>query len=188
MIAATENDLKTSGIFLIEPQGCGQKKGASSKQKLSKSPGAIARKLDKKAEKYIIGVSYSGQSEETVQEKVKTLEARVKKMQKRYSENHAQTADDVTCAVGAVMLSFSAGPKERDQAKSYFDKIICVAMSIQATPLLWRIAAAHRMFLVVLSDNENPQATAFREIAAQGQSTQLQSEELQYQWSPCSVL
>jgi len=67
--------LKTSGFFLIEPQGCGRKKSASSKQNQCKSPGAIARKLDKNAEKYIIGASYSGQSEETVQEKVNALQA-----------------------------------------------------------------------------------------------------------------
>jgi len=170
--------LATSGLFLIEPEGCGRKKSAESKQKLSKSPGAIARKLDTLAEKYIVGESYSGQSENTIRGKVETLEDRVKKLQIRYNENHAEKAEDVTCAVGAVMLCFSAGPKQREQAKSHFDKIVCESMSAQATPLLWRIAQARRLFLVVLSDTENPQATALRELAAQSQSTQLQLDEM----------
>ena len=132
-------ELTTSGIFLIEPQCCGKTKSAASKQKLSsKSPGAISRKLEKTAEKYIIGESYSGQSEDTVR-KVIGLEDRVKKMQTRFSEYHAANADDVTCAVGAVMLCFSSGPRNREDAKSYFDDLVRENMSPQATPLLWRV-------------------------------------------------
>lgn len=49
-------ELASSGFFLIEPKSCGRMKSI-----------AIEKKM---AEKYIIGESYSGQSQETVIEKV----------------------------------------------------------------------------------------------------------------------
>ena len=173
-------ELPTSGVFLVTPNDCGQKKAIKAKQKMSHSPGAQDWKQEKMAEKYIIGESYSGQSEETVAEKVHTLEDRIGKMISHFKAKHSKgLADDITCAVGAVLLCFSSGAKERNDARIYFSNIIYREMSPNETPYLWRLAAARRCYLLVLANIENPQATSLREIVGISESTQLSLQSLE---------
>jgi len=165
-------EMPACGMFLLNP-GVSQECVQAATLKLSKSPGALGRKIEDKIEKCIVGETYSGQNEMTVGGKVASLEERIQKMIVRYTQNHGIGCADVTSAVGAALLCFSCGSKSRKDSKAYFSTVILDKMDEIDTPLLWRIAKAHRLFLVVLSNSECPISATHRQLAQQTESLEL---------------
>lgn len=96
----------------------------------------------------------------------------------RFKVHHMTALDDVTGAMGAALLCFSSGTKDRRDSENYFSGIIDSMVNAESTPLLWRLAAARRLFLVVLDSSENPNATSLREIVSLHESTQDGIEEI----------
>ena len=166
-------DTSTSGIYVVAPSSCsGKKSEPTPSQKLSGSPGAKERNVELEAEKYVIGETYSGQSNAKVRDKLRELEIKIKKMVSRHDEKHASTCGDVTSLVGAAILAFSNGSKSRSAAATEYLLRISSLLNKASTPYLWRLAQAHRFFLVVLSAHESPVASALREVAAGQQASE----------------
>ena len=152
------------GIYVVLPNGIRKKKPKGAPRKLGNSPGAVAANLVKTAEKYVVGESYSGDQEKRIKEKVKQLEATLEKMKQRHS-SQSDAVSDVTSLFGAAILSFTCQSLPRkDQSKKCM-KAVKEELSSATTPILWRLAQAERLFIVVLSTSEGANTCAFREIS-----------------------
>jgi hypothetical protein len=136
------------------------------KQQLGHLPtGAKERSVHTVEEKYVIGETYSGQNDFEIRKKVWDLEEKITKMisrRARFGQN-CNTCTDVTSLVGAAILASSCGSRERKTAVAGFNQTILSTMDPKETPNLWRLAQAHRLFLVVLSQSESPVTSASRE-------------------------
>jgi hypothetical protein len=132
------------------------------------SLGAKDRNIEH-AEKYVIGESYSGVRDTMVDKKVIQLELKIAKMVTR----HGGSCSDVTSLVGAAMLAFSNGSKPRNLAATSYQQIVSTNVTEDKTPNLWRLAQAHRLFLVVLSQNECALTSTFRGIAENMENIEL---------------
>jgi hypothetical protein len=152
------------GIYVVRPNGASKMKPKGAPKKLGNSPGAAAANLGATAEKYVVGESYSGDREYRIKAKVKELEEKLEKMKQRHS-SQSNAVRDATSLFGAAILSFTCQTLPRkDQSKKCM-KAVLEELSSAATPILWRIAQAERLFIVVLSTSEGPSTCAFREIA-----------------------
>ena len=153
----------TLGIYVVELRGVPLKKPKGAPRKLAKSPGVKAANLERTAEKYVVGESYSGDREDRIKRKVKELEEKLVKLKDRH-ETQSCAVSDVTSLFGAAILSFTCQSLPRkDQSKKCMAAVL-EELSSDKTPILWRLAQAKRLFLVVLSTKEGPCTCALREI------------------------
>lgn len=159
----TNNDL---GIQVVVPPNILKKKAvAAPSDNLKRSPGAIASNLQNKADKYIIGESYSGEQESKVRAKVGALEEKISKMMYRTQRLSGRSINDVTSLFGAGILSYVCpmGVKRLKHANNCKQQIL-QEISKKKTPHLWRLAEARRLFLCVLSSTEGAHTTSLRAI------------------------
>lgn len=173
-------ETKPNGIYLIEPDNIGdlQRSATSTSDNRKKSPGAQERKLDDKAEKYVIGETYSGENKYKVQGKVKELEKKIVTMVNRHKEKHGRSCSDVTSLVGAAIMALTSGSKARGSAADSLKDTISNRVKQDKTPYLWRLAHARRLFLVVLSQDETAVTSSFRFIASSLDSNDVRMQSI----------
>jgi hypothetical protein len=153
------------GIYVVRPNGMRKMKPKGAPRKLAHSHGAVAANLVRTAEKYVVGESYSGDREERIKGKVKQLEEKLEKMIQRHVSQSGGAPPDVTSLFGAAILSFTCQASPRKEQSKKCMKAVLEGLSSASTPILWRLAQAERLFIVVLSTSEGASTCAFREIA-----------------------
>jgi hypothetical protein len=159
-----------SGIYVVAPQNKSSVKVFAAKTtQLKDSPYAKKKNLRNDVNKYVIGESYSGDNLKKIKTKVTQLEEKIEKMKVRHELQTRSPVSDVTCLVGAAILSFmtplgkSVGRKERaDHCKKQIYKVLSCAK----TPHLYRLAQGRRLFLCVLSATDAAQTAALREVSS----------------------
>ena len=149
---------------MIVPDGCDFQKAAPAPNlNLSDSPGAKDKSVETRAEKYVIGETYSGSSNFKIMKKVDHLEQTIEKVLDRHEKNSSLERKDTTSVVGAALLAYSCGSESRKAAAKKFLKMVSKRLDSGKTPNLWRLAEARRLYVVVLSQRESPYSAIQRE-------------------------
>jgi len=109
--------------------------------------------------KYSFGEVYSGFDSTKYSEKIQQLESLVDFAVKRCQDRMGVVVADVTQVVGAVVLVFSAKPRQRPE---HLDRIANRIRRCVSVPHLHRLAAAGRLLLMLLDTSQASMTFALR--------------------------
>ena len=153
------------GIYVVRPNGASKMKPKGAPKKARQTRRGLRRPTwGQPLKNTLLASPTLATGEYRIKAKVKELEEKLEKMKQRHS-SQSNAVRDATSLFGAAILSFTCQTLPRkDQSKKCM-KAVLEELSSAATPILWRIAQAERLFIVVLSTSEGPSTCAFREIA-----------------------
>jgi hypothetical protein len=151
--------VKLPNNIFLEPK-------SSPEGQLGGSPGAFAVNLQANAQKYVVGESYSGQNRFTMKAKVTQLEQKLQKMKTHHEGCTRKIVHDVTTLFGAAIFSYTCHSRVRQHQKAICMDAVLEGLSENGTPALWRLAAAHRLFVAVLSTTDAAFTCYMRESAS----------------------